>query len=278
MPHFTPIDSPAATLQQGTPRYFSGINWVGLWTLYQKEVMRFAKIFMQTIVAPSINGLLFLAIFALALGQYRPAIGNIDFITFLAPGLIMMSVIQNAFANTSSSFLIAKVQGSIVDYLMPPLSAGEITVAMIFAGITRGIAVAFGTGIVMLYFVELEQIHHLPLLIFHIIGAGMLMALIGLLAGIWSEKFDHLQSITNFIIVPLSFLSGTFYSISQLPQNVAWLIYYNPIYYMIDGVRYAFTGYTDGSIEMGVFVITGLNAALWLLVYFVMRSGWRLKT
>lgn len=277
MANLNNIDIPATELQQGVPRYFSGVNWVGLWTLYFKEVWRFVKVFMQTVVAPSVNGLLFLGIFALALGKYRPAIGGIDFITFLAPGLIMMSVIQNAFANTSSSILIAKVQGNIVDYLMPPLSAGEINLAMIGAGVTRGIIVALGTGLTMIYFVDLK-LHSLPMIAFHTIGAGMMLSLLGLISGIWAEKFDHLQSVANFIILPLSFLSGTFYSVTQLPSSVAVYVYYNPFFYMIDGMRYGFTGYADSNIQTGVMMIIAVNVVLWVITHSIVRSGWHLKT
>ncbi len=232
---------------------------------------------MQTVAAPIINGLLFLAIFALALGQYRPAIAGIDFMTFLAPGLIMMSVIQNAFANTSSSILIAKVQGNIVDYLMPPLSPLEINTAMIGAGITRGFVVALGTGLAMAYFVDLK-LHSLPLLAFYIFSGGMLMSLLGLISGIWAEKFDHLQTVSNFVILPLSFLSGTFYSVKQLPEQVFWISQYNPFFYMIDGMRYSLTGYTDSNVMTGVFVLTACNIILWFICQYIIKIGWHLKT
>ena len=277
MPDFTHINTPATELKQGSPRFFSGVNWIGLWTLYQKEVWRFVKVVMQTVAAPIINGLLFLAIFALALGQYRPAIAGIDFMTFLAPGLIMMSVIQNAFANTSSSILIAKVQGNIVDYLMPPLSPLEINTAMIGAGITRGFVVALGTGLAMAYFVDLK-LHSLPLLAFYIFSGGMLMSLLGLISGIWAEKFDHLQTVSNFVILPLSFLSGTFYSVKQLPEQVFWISQYNPFFYMIDGMRYSLTGYTDSNVMTGVFVLTACNIILWFICQYIIKIGWHLKT
>ena len=271
-----PLAWDATQAQQGVARYFSGINWIGLWTLYCKEVWRFLKITLQTVIAPIINGLLFLAIFALAIGSFRPAIGGISFMEFLAPGLIMMSIVQNAFGNSSSSLLIAKVQGNIVDYLMPPLSPGELNTAITLAGITRAIIVALGTSVAMMFFIDMTP-HNIPLLIFYTIGAGMMMSLLGTISGIWAEKFDHLQSIINFIILPLSFLSGTFYSVKQLPENVHWISQYNPFFYMIDGMRYGFTGYADGNIITGMIVITALNIILWLMTHYILRYGWRLK-
>ena len=264
------------TAKQGVPRYFSGVNWIGLWTLYFKEVWRFLKVFLQTLVGPIINGLLFLAIFSLAMGKFRPDIGGISFIQFLAPGLIMMSVIQNAFANTSSSLLIAKIQGNIVDYLMPPLSPGELNTGFALAGVTRGIIVALGTGASMAFFVDLVPVH-LPFIIFHTIGASLMMSLLGIITGIWAEKFDHLQTVINFVILPLSFLSGTFYSVAQLPDLVYQLSKYNPFFYMIDGMRYGFTGYADGNITTGIYVILGLNAVLWVICHAILKRGWRLK-
>ncbi len=271
MPESAKIDT-----KPGVPRYFSGVNWIGLWTLYFKEVWRFLKVFLQTLIGPVINGLLFLAIFSLAMGEFRPNIGGISFIQFLAPGLIMMSVIQNAFANTSSSLLIAKVQGNIVDYLMPPLSPGELNTGMALAGITRGVLVALGTGTAMAFFVNLMPLY-LPIIIFHTIGAALMMSLLGIITGIWAEKFDHLQSVINFIIVPLSFLSGTFYSVAQLPDIVYQISQYNPFFYMIDGMRYGFTGYADSDIFTGIYVVIGLNLVLWLICHAILKRGWRLK-
>lgn len=257
-------------------RRFGAVNWLGAWTLYVKEVRRFIKVITQTVAAPVVTTLLFLAIFSLALGKLRPDIGGVPFIQFLAPGLIMMTMIQNAFANTSSSLMISKIQGNVVDILMPPLSPGELNVGFALAGTTRGIVVGLVTGISMLPFVSLGLVH-IWAIIFYAAGASLMLSLIGILGGVWSEKFDHLQAVTNFIITPLAFLSGTFYSVRQMPDAAYIVTQYNPFFYLIDGFRYGFTGHADGSIQVGVWVVIGLNVVLWIACDRMFRSGYRLK-
>ena len=258
------------------PKISGNINWYGLWTLYKKEVNRFFKIFFQTVAAPIATSLLFMVIFTVALGDLRPDINGIPFIKFLAPGLIMMSVLQQAFAHTSSSLLISKIQGNIVDILMPPISAIELNVAIAMGGVTRGVVVAAGAVFCMNFFVNFDFLHIWAIIFFGISGS-LLLALIGIITGIWSEKFDHLGTITNFIIVPLSFLSGTFYSVKRMPEAAMILIEYNPFFYVIDGFRYGFTGISDGSLLFGVIFISLLNFLLFLLSFILFRSGWRLK-
>ena len=258
------------------PRYMGAVNWLGLWTLYAKEVRRFLNVHLQTIGAPVVTSLLFLAVFLLALGRAVEMVNGIPFATFLAPGLIMMTMLQNAFANTSSSILISKVQGNIVDVLMPPLSAGELNIGFAMAGVTRGVFCGLVTALGMMPFVSFS-IASLGALIFFAVGASLMLALLGMLGGIWSEKFDHLQAVTNFIITPLAFLSGTFYSVKQLPEFAYHLTQYNPFFYLIDGFRYAFTGVADGSIVTGVWVTIGCNLVLWVVSDRVLRRGYRLK-
>ncbi len=258
-------------------RHFGAFNWLGMWTLYLKEVRRFFKVVTQTVLAPVITTLLFLAIFSLALGSMRPDVNGIPFAEFLAPGLIMMTMLQNAFANTSSSIMISKIQGNIVDVLMPPLSAAELNIGFAMAGVTRGVFVGFVTALGMLPFVAIT-ITHLWAVIFFAAGASLMLSLLGMLAGVWSEKFDHLQAITNFIITPLAFLSGTFYSVKQLPEFAYIFTTFNPFFYLIDGFRYAFTGVADGSIVIGVWVVIGCNVTLWIVSDFVLRRGYRLKS
>lgn len=257
-------------------RRFGAVNWLGTWTLYVKEVRRFWKVLVQTIVAPVITTLLYLAIFALAVGHLRPAVHGVPFIEFLAPGLIMMTMIQNAFANTSSSILISKVQGNIVDLLMPPLSPGELNFGIAMAGVTRGVVVGLVTAASMLPFVGL-QVAHLWAVVFFAVGASLMLSLLGMIGGIWSEKFDHLQAVTNFIVLPLTFLSGTFYSVEQLPGFAHTITYWNPVFYLIDGFRYGFTGQADSSIETGVVLTIAINAVLWIVSDRLFRRGYRLK-
>ncbi len=265
-------DFPAAGV-----RRFGAVNWLGTWTLYTKEVRRFTKIMTQTIFAPVITTLLYLAVFALSVGSLRPAVHGVPFIVFLAPGLIMMTVIQNAFANTSSAILISKVQGNVVDYLMPPLSPGELNVGISFAGISRGLVVGLATGLAMIPFVDMG-VAHLWAIVFFAFGASLMMSLLGIIAGIWSEKFDHLQAVTNFVLLPLTFLSGTFYSVSQLPPFAHAITHWNPVFYLIDGFRYGFTGQADGSVTTGVALTIGVNAVLWLISDRLFRRGYRLKS
>ncbi|HVO02302.1 MAG TPA: ABC transporter permease [Candidatus Cybelea sp.] len=263
-----------------TSRRYGAINWIGLGTLYGKEVRRFWAVATQTVLAPLVTGLLFLAIFVLALGhrvdQSGGATAGTSFVDFLVPGLIMMTIAQNAFANTSSSLMIAKVQGNIVDLLMPPLNAIELTIGVAGGGVTRGVVVGLTTGIAMLVFVPIS-IAHPGFVIFHAVAASLLMALLGMLTGIWAEKFDHLAAITNFIVTPLSFLSGTFYSTTRLPEVWQTVAHLNPFFYMIDGFRYGFIGHADAPPLTGIVVMLAVDAALLVLVYNWFRRGYRLK-
>ena len=252
------------------------LNLVGLWTLYVKEVRRFLKVWTQTLMAPVITTLVFLAIFALAMHRTQATLNGLPYLYFLGPGLVMMTVVQNAFANTSSSLVIAKIQGNIVDYLMPPLSPGELLFGIAVGGVTRGLLVGVTVYLAMLPFVALPLTH--PLLIFYyVLAASLMLSLLGILGGLWSDKFDQLAAVTNFVITPLSFLSGTFYSVEALPDAFRWLAYANPFFYMIDGTRYAFTGHADGSVVLGVTLLAVVNAALWDWSYALFRRGYKLK-
>ncbi|HEX2527249.1 MAG TPA: ABC transporter permease [Geminicoccus sp.] len=257
----------------GTP---FDLNLIGLKTLYLKEVRRFLKVFGQTLVAPLVTTLIFLAIFAMALGGAARQIGGIPYLQFLAPGLIMMAIVQNAFANTSSAILIAKVQGNIVDYLMPPLSPGEIVFGVVAGGVTRGVLVGIVVGLAMIPVVDL-QVGHPFLLIHTVVMAATMLSLLGLIGGLWAEKFDQMAAVTNYVITPLSFLSGTFYSIHDLPEPFHLLALINPFFYMIDGIRFAITGHADGQPWLGALILTVTVVALWYAAYRALASGWRLK-
>lgn len=259
------------------PRAYGAVNWRGLWTLYKKEVRRFLKVSFQTVLAPVATTLLFMMIFSLAIGATREAPGGVPFVMFLAPGLIMMGLLNNAFANSSSSLIVAKVQGNTVDFLMPPLSPAELAAAFIGGAVTRGVIVALASALVIVPFVSLPVTHVWAILFFGV-GAAAMLGMVGVIAGIWAEKFDHLAVITNFIIMPLTFLSGTFYSISILPEPFQTISHINPFFYLIDGFRYGFIGYADGNIAIGVTMVLVINAALLAATYMVLRSGWRLKT
>ncbi len=263
----------AATRTFGT---LGDYNWIGLWTLYFKEVKRFFKVVTQAVLAPVVTTLLFLAIFALALGRSGRTVGELPFLEFLAPGLIMMAVVQNAFANTSSSLIIAKIQGNIVDYLMPPLSPGELLLGLVGGGVTRGIVVGLAVGLAMLAFVPFG-VYSPVLAVYYLLSASTMLAALGVLAGLWAEKFDQVAAITNFVVTPLSFLSGTFYSIRRLPEIAHAVALGNPFFYMIDGFRYALTGHADGAIWIGVLFLALVNLALWLVCLHLLRIGYKLK-
>ncbi len=252
------------------------VNWYGLWTLYRKEVRRFLKVPAQTVLAPTATALLMMAIFTLALGGALRTVGDVPFLEFLAPGLMMMTMIQSAFANTSSSIIISKIQGNIVDLLMTPLSPGEIALGLTLAGITRGLVAGAVLLAAVQPFVEVWP-QHLGFVLFHAVAASMALSLLGLMTGIWAEKFDQMASATNFIITPLAFLSGTFYSIERLPEVLQAVSQFNPFFYMIDGLRYGFIGTADGSLAAGVAVMLGVNAALWLACHRMLATGYKLK-
>jgi ABC-2 type transport system permease protein len=252
------------------------INVIGLWTLYVKEVRRFIKVITQTVLAPVITTLVFLAIFTLAIGADRPAVEGVPFIDFLAPGLIVMAIIQNAFANTSSSIMIAKVQGNIVDYLMPPLSAGELLFGVVMGGVTRGMLVGAVVWLGMIPFADMRP-DHLWAIVYFAVMASLLLSILGFLAALWAEKFDHMAAVTNFVITPLSFLSGTFYSIDRLPELFHGVALANPFFHLIDGVRYGFTGHSDGHILAGAVFLALVNGALWFFALRLVRLGYKLK-
>ncbi len=262
-------------------RRFGAVNWLGLWTLYVKEVRRFLKVVFQTVIAPVISTLLFLVVFTQAFGASRPDIGGVAFIEFLAPGLIMMAVLTNAFTNSSSSLIISKVQGSIVDILMPPLSSGELAVAFIAGAATRGLLVGFVTAVTSAAFMAASgapmRIEAVWAVIYFSSAAALIFAMLGVIGGIWAEKFDQLAAVTNFVITPLTFLSGTFYSVNNLPEPFRSISYFNPVYYLIDGFRSGFTGVAESNLIVGVGATMGLMTVFAGGCYWLLRSGYKLK-
>jgi ABC-2 type transport system permease protein len=258
-------------------RVFGPVNWLGLWTLYAKEVRRFLKVFTQTVMAPVVTGLLFLAIFTLAIGRSIEVAGGIPYGQFLAPGLVMMVIVQNSFANNSSSILISKIQGNIVDVLMPPLSPVEMTVAYALAGMTRGVIVAVSALLAMALFVPMDLPDPAAALYFGA-SAALMLSLTGMIGGIWAEKFDHISAVTNFVITPLAFLSGSFYSIERLPGVWNVIAHFNPFFYLIDGFRSGFIGHSDGSTAIGVGVTLALNLILGAIALRMIATGYKLKS
>jgi ABC-2 type transport system permease protein len=257
-------------------RRFGRWNTVGTWTLAEREVRRFMAVWSQTLAAPLITSGLLLAVFALAIGPDRGAVMGVPFIEFLAPGILMMTVIQNAFANTSSSIVSAKVQGNIVDTLMPPLSAVELVVGYVAGGIARGLFVAVAILAAMVVVLGMGVAHPGVALLFVLLGSAFLGGL-GMVAAIFAQKFDQLSAIGNFVITPLAFLSGTFYSIERLPGWLQALTHVNPVFYLIDGVRYGVIGRSDSSPLLGAAVCLLSTAAVLTLCWWWFRRGYRLK-
>lgn len=258
------------------PRTYGAVNWLGFWTLLTKEIRRFLKVYFQTILAPVVTTLLFLAVFALALGKVAANVGGVSFVEFLVPGLVMMAMVQNAFANTSSSIIIAKVQGNIVDMLMPPLSAAEQTLAVALGGVVRGLVVGVAVTVAMALFVRVH-VHAPGFILFHAVGGVLMLSLLGMLGGIWADKFDHMAAVTNFVVTPLSFLSGTFYSIERLPEGFHAFALANPFFYMIDGFRYGFIGHADGSLWVGMVVVGLSDLVLALWTWRLLSTGYKLR-
>jgi ABC-2 type transport system permease protein len=271
----------AIRTEPGVP-VITGVNWGGLKTLYIKEVRRFFKVQLQTIWAPAVTTLLFLAIFTIASGGRTPVgIGGttVAFADFLAPGLIVMGMMQNAFANSSFSLLVGKIQGTIVDYLMPPLSVGELLSALVGGAVTRAVLVGVAIWIVMLFWpgVHVSVRHFWAVVWFGLMGSAML-SLVGVLTSIWAEKFDHAAVVGNFVVAPLSLLSGTFYAIDRLAPAFQTFSRFNPFHYVISGFRYGFIGAADSPVPVGALGLLGLNLALAAICYAVLKSGWKLRT
>ena len=258
-------------------RRFGLINWVGAWTLYKKEVLRFLIVWIQTIFSPLISSLLFLLVLSLAIGADRGDVLGVPFITFLAPGLISMQVIQQSFSHSSSSFMIGKIQGNIVDLLYAPLSATEVTISIALAAVTRSVMIAIVSIIVFKLVIDIEIKNYLLLVVF-ILLSSFILGNLGIIAGLWAEKFDHMATVTNFVIIPLSFLSGTFYSIGRLPEILQIISKVNPFFYMIDGFRYSFIGKADGSIFIGLIYLSVLSFVSWFITYLLYKKGYKIKS
>jgi ABC-2 type transport system permease protein len=270
-----PLDAAASGVVG--PRSYGAVNWVGLWTLCLRETRRFWKVGMQTLFAPVVSTLLMLFVFKLAMptgGTANPG----AFATFLAPGVVMMAILTNAFANTSSSLIIAKVQGNAVDFLMPPLSPIELTLGFLSGAVTRGLLVGLVTyAVIWILQVAPFNVAHLWAVAYYSIVASLFMGAVGLLGGIWADKFDHMAAVQNFVIMPLTMLSGTFYPISRLGEPAVTISHFNPFFHLIDGFRYGFTGHAEGNLMVGALYTLAITLALCTACWALFRSGYKLK-
>ena len=272
------VETPLCTRRSPGEPVLSGVNWGGIKTLYIKEVRRFFKVQLQTVWAPAITTLLYLAIFTVALGRSGRMVMGVPFADFIAPGLIIMAMIQNAFANASFSLLVGKIQGNIVDYLMPPLSTGELMAGLVGAAVTRAFLVGFAVWIVMSLWPGVSVAIHYPLWAFWFgLMGSLLLAFLGLLTSLWADKFDHAAAVTNFVVAPLSLLSGTFYSVRQLAPAFRAVSHANPFFYVISGFRYGFLGTSDSPLIVGAVGLLVLNLIMWLICWSLLRSGWKIK-
>ena len=255
-----------------------GVNWGGLKTLNIKEVRRFFKVQMQTVWAPAITQLLYLVIFTVALGRSGRTIMGVHFTDFLAPGLIVMAMMQNAFANASFSLLVGKIQGNIVDYLMPPLSTGELIAGLVGAAVTRAFFVGFALWLVMLLWPGVSvDVRRPELVLYFGLMGSLLLSFLGLMTSLWADKFDHAAAVTNFVVMPLSLLSGTFYSVKQLAPTFRAISHANPFFYVISGFRAGFLGISDSPLLVGAVGLLVLNVILWAVCYALLKSGWKIK-
>lgn len=271
-------ERPKVQLPDGE-RLIRNVNWVGLQTLYMKEVRRFFKVQLQTVWAPAITTLLYLIIFTVALGRVKPQVLGVSFADFIAPGLIIMGMMQNAFANSSFSLLVGKIQGTIVDYLMPPLSNAEVLAALVASAVTRAFLVGSTIWLAMAIWpgVNVTPAHFWAVLWFGLMGSAML-AFVGVMTSIWAEKFDHAAAITNFVVAPAALLSGTFYSVDKLAPTFQAISHANPFFYAISGFRYGFIGSADSPVMFGAWLLLGINIVLACICYALLRSGWKLRS
>ena len=258
-------------------RKFGLVNWIGFRTLYIKEVSRFLVVWAQTLLSPLVSSLLFLSVLSLALGNERGEVLGFSFISFLAPGLKAMSIIQQSFSHSVSSLMIAKIQGNITDTLFAPLSAVEVSLAIILAAVTRSIVILIISIIVFSLIVEI-YIHSIFYIFVGAFLGSFILGALGFITGLWAEKFDHTATITNFIVTPLSFLSGVFYSVDRLPAFFQSISKINPFFFIIDITRFGFLGVSDGSIVFGLFYLTILAFVMWFLSYYLYKIGYKIKS
>ena len=258
-------------------RHFGLINWIGFKSLWLKECNRFLAVWQQTLLSPLVSSLLFLSVLTLALGNEKGNVLGYPFISFLAPGLIAMSILTQSFSHSVSSLMIGKIQGNIVDMLYAPLSALEVSMAIILAAITRSLLIAIISILIFSIIIEIHIYSIIFIFIFSFLGSFILGAL-GFITGLWAEKFDHTATVTNFVITPLSFLSGVFYSIDRLPPFFLVISSFNPFFYVIDGFRYGFLGVSDGSIIFGIVYLTILALIIGFIAFYLYKKGYKIKS
>ena len=258
-------------------RRFKAVNWVGFQTLLWKEILRYLTVSTQTIMGPILSSGLFLIVISLAIGDLRADVLGVPFIEFLAPGMIALGVVQQSFAHSSSSIIMGKMMQTLQDLLQAPLSAAEITIAISVAAASRGICIAIISSIIFMFFIDLT-IQNYFIWLFYLFIGGFFLGSLGIIIGLKCEKFDEMSSYNSFLIVPASFLSGSWYSIERLPDFLKTINYYNPCFYFIDGFRYSFIGQSDGSIKFGIIFLLIISFITWYISYLLFRRGYKIKS
>lgn len=273
------MPEPFGGLQQAVTGPGPGLaraRFAPVWTLFYKETLRFGKVWLQTIAAPLITTVLYLVVFGHALGGHISVYRGVSYTAFIVPGLMMMSVLQNAFANSSSSLIQAKVTGNIVFLLLSPLRPAEIFVAMVAASVLRGALVGIAILALALLYLHIPLLHPLWIIVFTILGASG-MGSLGLIAGLWAEKFDQIAGFQNFVIMPLTFLAGVFYSVRSLPGVWRQLSLFNPFFYIIDGFRYGFFADSDVSVWVSLGVSIAFAGGTGLFAWRLLDRGYKLR-
>ena len=258
-------------------RQFGRINYVGLVALWYRECSRFFIVWAQTLLSPLVSSLLFLSVLTLALGNDRGYVLGYSFITFLAPGLIIQSMILQSFSHSVSSFMISKMQGNLVDILYAPLSSFEVSFAIIMAAVTRSILIGFISIVVFIFIVELP-IKNIFYILYAAFFGSFFIGSLGFITGLWATKFDHTATVTNFILQPLSFLSGVFYTIDRLPEFFQSISSVNPFFHIINIFRYGFLGKSDGDMSFGMIYIPFLALVGWLVAFYLYKKGYKIKS
>ena len=256
---------------------FGFVNYVGFISLYSRECSRFFVVWAQTLLSPLVSSLLFLSVLSLALGSQRGDVLGHSFIVFLAPGLIIQSMMLQSFSHSSSSLMISKMQGNIIDLLYAPLSALEVSISIILAAVTRSIIIGIVSTLVFFLIVDIK-ITNMIFIFYSAFFGSFFIGSLGFITGLWATKFDHTATITNFIITPLAFLSGVFYTIDKLPSIFQTISYFNPFFHIINIFRYGFLGVSDGNIYFGIIYLPLLSLSAWFIAYILYRNGYKIKT
>jgi len=256
---------------------FGFINYVGFISLYSRECSRFFVVWAQTLLSPLVSSLLFLSVLSLALGSQRGDVLGHSFIVFLAPGLIIQSMMLQSFSHSSSSLMISKMQGNIIDLLYAPLSALEVSISIILAAVTRSIIIGIVSTLVFFLIVDIK-ITNMIFIFYSAFFGSFFIGSLGFITGLWATKFDHTATITNFIITPLAFLSGVFYTIDKLPSIFQTVSYFNPFFHIINIFRYGFLGVSDGNIYFGIIYLPLLSLSAWFIAYMLYKNGYKIKT